>query len=366
MNTVTHTPTNTPVPACGLAWREVAPERPATAFYGIEVVSANDIWAVGIEYSTNPAKMLIEHWDGTQWSIVPAPNVGADVAYLFAVSAVSANDIWAIGTRNSRTLAIHWNGSSWSIVDTPNPGGHENYITDVTAVSANDVWAVGYHRSAPTYASVPMAIHWDGTSWSIVPVSNPGFFSTSFSSVDAISTSDIWAVGSTIATQFGHPQTLAMHWDGSSWSVVSTGILNQSLVSVSAVSSNDVWAVGNDRAGLYVITMHWNGSNWSVVNIPEIANNQIYGSDVVGISSNDAWVVGYYESLETGGTVPLMLHWDGTQWTEFERDWGVAPDFLTAVAAVSGKDVWTTGYNYTDGVFFLHYSEPCAPMGVKQ
>ena len=219
---------------------------------------------------------------------------------------------------------------------------------------------MGYHRSEPTYASVPLAIHWDGTSWSQVPSPNPGFFSTAFSSVDAISTNDIWAVGSTTATQFGHAQTLAMHWDGSSWSVVPTGILQQTLSSVSAVSSDDVWAVGNNRAGLYIITMHWNGSNWSVVPTPEPANNSIYLSDLDAISSNDGWAVGYFESLETGGTVPLILHWDGTQWNMVERDWGIAPDFLTTVAAVSATDVWASGYNYTDGVFFLHYSDPCA------
>jgi hypothetical protein len=69
--------------------------------------------------------------------------------------------------------------------------------------------------------------------------------------------------------------------------------------------------------------------------------------------------VGYYESLEVGDTVPLMLHWDGTQWNEVERDWGVAPDFLTTVDAVSSTDVWAAGYNYTDGIFFVHYSDPC-------
>src|SRR5947207_12733994 len=110
INTPTNTPTNTPIPNCGLAWRSISSPGPATALYGIEVVSANDIWAVGIDYTTSTARMLIEHWDGTRWTIVPSPNVGTDVAYLFKVSAVSANDIWAIGTRNARTLAIHWDG----------------------------------------------------------------------------------------------------------------------------------------------------------------------------------------------------------------------------------------------------------------
>jgi beta-xylosidase len=107
--------------------------------------------------------------------------------------------------------------------------------------------------------------------------------------------------------------------------------------------------------------MHWDGSNWSVVPSPEPANDQIYLNDVHAISANDAWAVGYFTSLEFGGDLPLLIHWDGTAWSMVERDWGVAPDFLTAVTAVSGTDVWAAGYNYTDGVFFLRYSDPCAP-----
>jgi hypothetical protein len=361
----TSTPTATPPPSCGLFWREVPSARPATAIYEIEVVSANDIWAVGIEYSMNPAKMLIEHWDGTQWSIVPAPNVGADVAYLFEASAVSANNIWAIGTRNNRTLAIHWDGTSWSIAPTPNPGTNENYLLDVKAVSANDVWAVGYFRNGPPYAYIPFIARWDGTSWSQVPSPNTGIFSNVLTSVDAISANDIWAVGYSMdeGAPASQTRTLTIHWDGSSWSVVPSGSFNQ-LVSVSAVSSNDVWAVGSNV--LYHITMHWNGSFWSEVPSPEPANDEISLNDVEAISSNDVWAVGDFLSLEVGGYVPLMLHWDGTQWNMVERDWGVAPDFLTALAAVSGTDVWAAGYNYTDGPFFIHYSDPCAPKdGVK-
>jgi len=352
------TPTNTPGPNCGLAWRNVSSPGPATALYGIGIVSANDIWAVGINYTTSLAKMLIEHWNGTQWSIVPGPNVGTDVAYLFKVSAVSANDIWAIGTRNSRTLALHWNGAAWSIVATPNPGTNENYLQGLKAVSANNVWAVGYFRSGAPYQ--PLAIHWDGTSWSIVATPNPGTSSNVLTSVDAISANDIWAVGYAIAEGASRAQTLTMHWNGSSWSEVQSGFFNQ-LNSVSAVSSNDVWAVGS--VGLYQITVHWNGSSWSEVPTPDVANDSIYLNEVDAISSNDVWAVGYYQSLEVGDNVTLILHWNGTQWSVVpSQPTGTSPNFLYAVAAVSATNVWATGYNY-NGPLILHYSDPCAPSG---
>ena len=361
MNTPTSTPTNTPIPNCGLFWREVPAAHPGSALYGMEVVSANDIWAVGLNYEGTIARTLIEHWNGTQWSIVPSPNVGTESTYLFKVSAVSANDVWAIGTHNGRTLALHWDGTQWSIVPTPNPGINENYLLDVQAVSSKDVWAVGYFRNGPPYASIPFIVRWDGTSWSQVPAPNTGIFSNVLTSVDAISANDIWAVGYSMEQNAPASQTrtLTIHWNGSNWSVVPSGFFNQ-LSSVSAVSSNDVWAVGTGTNSLYIITVHWNGSFWSEVPTPEPGNNSINLNDVVAISSNDVWAVGYYESLAVGGTVPLMIHWDGTQWNQVERDWGTAPDFLTALDAASSTDVWAAGYNYTDGLFFVRYSDPCA------
>jgi hypothetical protein len=247
----------------------VAAAGPSTAIYGIEALSANDVWAVGLVYEGTIARTLIEHWNGTSWSIVPSPNVGNESSYLFKASAVSANDIWAVGTHNGRTLVLHWNGTQWSIVPTPDPGTNENYLLDIEAVSANDVWAVGYFRSGPGNPFTQLILHWNGASWTQVPGPNTGFFDNLLTSVDAVSANDIWAVGYSMQQNAPASQTrtLTIHWDGNTWSVVPSGFFNR-LSSVSAVSSNDVWAVGNHRSGLFTITMHWNGSNWSMVPSP--------------------------------------------------------------------------------------------------
>ena len=197
--------------------------------------------------------------------------------------------------------------------------------------------------------------------WSQVSAPDTGFFSNVLSSVDGTSANDIWAVGYSMQQNApaSQTQTLTIHWDGNTWSVVPSGgaFFNQ-LASVSAVSSNDVWAVGSNE--LYTIAIHWNGTSWSEVLLPDIANNLIYLYEVDAISSNDVWAVGYYESLTAGGDVPLMLHWDGVLWSEVERDRSTGPVYLTTVAGVSSTDVWASGYNYTDGLSFLHYSDPCA------
>ncbi|MGH8092566.1 MAG: hypothetical protein ACREIF_03725, partial [Chthoniobacterales bacterium] len=104
---------------------------------------------------------------GPGWSIVTSPNVSTILSdYLNGgVTCASASDCWAVGeyeddTVCSHPLIEHWNGTSWSIATSPDPGP-ETVLTSVTCASASDCWAVG---SGSTQALIE---HWDGTSWSI-------------------------------------------------------------------------------------------------------------------------------------------------------------------------------------------------------
>ena len=77
----------------GGQWTEVpggaAPH--SSQLYGVAVVSANDIWAVGIWGGANG---LVEHWDGTNWSVAA---VQAEGSFLHGVAARSPRDVWAVG-----------------------------------------------------------------------------------------------------------------------------------------------------------------------------------------------------------------------------------------------------------------------------
>src|SRR5436190_12166876 len=145
---------------------------------GVAAVSANDIWAVGYYGQASGANQtLIEHWDGKSWSVIPSPKVGTRDSNLNGVAAVSANDVWAVGLYSDsgarQTLAEHWNGKSWSMVSGPNVGTNDNNFNGVAAVSANDVWAVGLY-SQVSGANRTLAEHWNGKSWSVVSSPNPG------------------------------------------------------------------------------------------------------------------------------------------------------------------------------------------------
>src|SRR5439155_9715753 len=84
--TRTSSPTATPTagPSC---WSVVSSPSPggADSLNAVEVISSSDIWAVG-GVSGPPNYPLIEHWDGSNWTLVPTPNLPA--AGLFNLSAV--------------------------------------------------------------------------------------------------------------------------------------------------------------------------------------------------------------------------------------------------------------------------------------
>src|SRR5205823_1467931 len=140
----------------------------------------------------------------------------------------------------------HWDGTSWSVVPSPSPGTTLNRLSGVAALAADDVWAIGL-ETAPSGGEVPLAEHWDGTSWSAVDTAplppNDGI--SEFLGVSATSTNDVWAVGDYGNTQ-GGITTLAEHWDGTSWSIVSTPspTIHAQLNGVSAVSTARAFAIG--------------------------------------------------------------------------------------------------------------------------
>src|SRR5437870_2338888 len=81
------------------------------------------------------------------------------------------------------------------------------------------------------------------------------------------------------------------------------------LWSLAALSSDDVWAVGTLSStgnGYTTITLHWDGNNWTQLPSPSPDNyyNFLYG--VSAFSPTDIWAVGSRYNLT------LIEHWDGT------------------------------------------------------
>jgi hypothetical protein len=289
----------------GSTWAIVPSPNPGNAtLSSVAAVSSTNVWAVGsyLNLKTRNSETLVEHWNGTRWSVITSPNIGPDSS-LFGIAVVTARDIWAVGDSNGLydTLVEHWNGTRWSIVQSPN-ASDTNILSAVTAVSASDLWAVGVTAGTSTGDKDQALIeHWDGTSWSVVQSPPAGLYGNLLYSVSAVSANDIWAVG---YAQASSGRTLTEHWNGSQWSVVKSPNVTSntnSLESVVAISSHNVWAVGYSLDST-TLTEQWNGTQWNVVHSPNGGSNYSQLRGVAAFSANDIWTVGF-DQLNQGQTL---------------------------------------------------------------
>src|SRR5213078_4321877 len=115
---------------------------------------------------------LYEHWDGESWQVLPeAPGTEQSGGIMFGVEAVSSDDVWAVGYKGGEggfdfdPLIEHWDGTAWSVIpDDPPPPGGANILHGVSATASDDVWAVGVRANGHP----PLIEHWDGTAWTLV------------------------------------------------------------------------------------------------------------------------------------------------------------------------------------------------------
>lgn len=219
-----------------------------SAFYSVAAVASNDVWATGTVYQTTNGAFygtLVEHWNGTKWQVAASPTSADDADILQGVSVVSADNVWAVGSINTGVSGFlpeieHWDGTQWSMVTAPDSGSN-SALQSVVALSAKNIWAVGYAGAST------LTEHYDGTGWSVVSSPNVGTGSNFLASVAAVSAKNVWAVGN-YANSSNVEQTLIEQWNGTAWSIVNspnTGTSNNILSGVTHVPATEhIWAVG--------------------------------------------------------------------------------------------------------------------------
>ena len=207
----------------------------ANQLNAIDVVSSNDVWAVGVySNSSGTVATLTEHWDGTTWSVVPSP--APSLTDLTAVTTIASDDVWAVGSGPNGGFSIHWDGATWTTVAMPLVGV-EDYLHGLAHTSSSDVWAVG--EASPNFESwQALALHWNGVRWT--PVKAPsGPQEAHFYGVTDFTPSDAWAVGTDGALP------LILHWDGAAWSAVPTpSPAAGQLLDIGASGASNLWSVG--------------------------------------------------------------------------------------------------------------------------
>jgi hypothetical protein len=181
----------------------------------ISAVSATDIWAVGTTTAIQNVNKAVTrftlamHYNGTAWSIVKTANT-TEPTGLNGVTAISANNAWAVGNGfnnvhdtsasvANKPVIEHWNGTAWSIV--ASPAGLIS-VDRISAASATDIWASG-QAPLQTIAGVPVPVaktlHWNGTAWSVMPGPTASDPNTAVTGLSALPSGEAWTGGVTFS-----------------------------------------------------------------------------------------------------------------------------------------------------------------------
>ena len=339
-----------------------------TRLTAVTALNANDAWAVGL-WRNEPAGFgpVAMRWDGSAWSLTGLPGTGhlGTLPATAGVDAAPNGDVWIVGNVTSTyptynlPLVLRWREGDWDVAEavTLRPqtvypfAARGGLLYDMAALAADDIWAVGqaggFGDGGAT--SVPLAVHWNGSSWSEVDVPGVANRHHELSDVVAIAHDDVWAVGDyrNIAGAF---HAITYHWDGQAWSHIDSPIEHMGtsgLDDVVATGPNDVWAIGVAEGA--VALMHWDGSQWSLAPAP--ANS---GGSLAAVGPMDLWASGWNG----------FWHWDGTAWTEVPAAVPGASYVIRGggMEIVGDCDIWSVGFwTLADGITSFTLAERLQP-----
>ncbi|MFZ1994376.1 MAG: hypothetical protein WAU75_09715 [Solirubrobacteraceae bacterium] len=258
---------------------------------------------------TRPVDPFIERWDGHRWRIETAPKPAAPSGYravnarLDAVACPSATLCFAVGqavpfgagNAPGVPLIEHWNGSRWTLAGEPTAAAP---LTSISCPSTHACTAVGgfeHVLGAPDannqQVEYPNVVeHWNGSSWDLGSVSTPaGTLGDGLLGVSCTRALACLGVGSGFepgpgyapGTDAGTDQAIAAPGDGSAFSASTlafppsayrspslTGNPTTVLFAISCAASTLCAAVGGYNAtngAVGPLAATWNGSTWTQI-----------------------------------------------------------------------------------------------------
>ena len=239
----------------GATWSVVPSPNPGAQrdiLTSVAAISDNDVWATGEQMDTAGTwHTLAEHWDGTSWAVVPSADPGAGGNEFFGVHAVSSTSVYAVGAESGssfpdKALIEHWNGSKWSVLSSPNDSTEsliaygvtgsdsaltiagnrgsdtapfttfaasgaagslslattpnatgENNLYALTTAADGSVYAAGWSVDPATGVYLSEILHGVNGQWTIDTTSNPGTGANGFAGIAGVPGGGVWAVGIT-------------------------------------------------------------------------------------------------------------------------------------------------------------------------
>jgi hypothetical protein len=185
---------------------------------------------------------VAESWDGSRWTRQPVPSpAGAAQSRLTAVSCTAATACTAVGSASfddatgiasiAFTLAEAWDGTRWTIQPTPTRGS-ASLLTAISCAGAGACVATGVSCAfasctdpdRPNEPFLPsdrtLALAWDGTSWTLPATPDPAGTANLLNGVSCASPRACTAVGTAATVDAGTivaSDGFAEDWDGTTW-----------------------------------------------------------------------------------------------------------------------------------------------------
>ena len=254
----------------GSVWSVVPSPSPGARqnlLYGVAAITDTDVWAVGgFEDANDVWHALTEHWDGSTWTQVNAVDAGTHGNQFYAVKALASDSVYAVGQQANagfpnQALIEHWNGTAWSVVkspadaatslplgvtaiaasltlvgeqetdtapytsyvasgapnalaiqSTPNLGTGENDPFAVTIANDGSTWVVGWAINPATGSHDPLVLQGVNGTFSLVSVPNPSSGGDSgFAAITTVPGGGMWAVGGTATAKSNISTLIEFH-----------------------------------------------------------------------------------------------------------------------------------------------------------
>ncbi len=224
----------------GKSWSRVPSPSPGiemNELTSVSAVSKNVAWTAGQYMQRFKAigaaqgDPLVLRWDGKDWKPVPNQFDGTFINSIDTMPVGPSQRAWIVGgymgEGGGAASASRWSGTRWENVALPQLGnvdstGYSDVLASslngVVTLSPDDAWTVGSYSKGTNigdWNEYTLTEHWDGTVWSQVPSPNVNLEKPAavLNTVDAISSTDLWAVGRYGSSQV--PKALILHYSGS-------------------------------------------------------------------------------------------------------------------------------------------------------
>lgn len=227
-------------------------------------------------------------------------------------------------------------------------------FSSVDCVSVTDCFVVG---SAVTYdggpqPSTPFIARWNGTKWSIMRSANvSGRNMNALSDISCTAPDFCMAVGTAASTSNpSAEQPLVERWDGTSWKLLPSPV---TLRQVSCTKKKFCMAVALPNVA------RWDGVKWTIVPTARVAAGQVFR--VVSCLTGEACFAAGDYSNKNGYTNQVAERWNGTRWLVTpSKGSGYGYFSMSGLAcanteACMGAGAWTDS-TYANEAFAQHWN----------